>query len=65
MTHSLAFVSLMKEPSHRPTYAQLLEHPWLAQDASREVNMVAWVAKATEQREQARKAGLAQSKAPE
>ncbi|KAG9049920.1 hypothetical protein FS837_008506 [Tulasnella sp. UAMH 9824] len=56
---------LMKEPTHRPTYAQLLEHPWLVQDKSREVDMVGWVAKAAARREQARKAGLAQSKAPE
>ncbi|KAG9000376.1 hypothetical protein FRB94_005478 [Tulasnella sp. JGI-2019a] len=46
---------LMKEPTQRGTYAQLLEHPWLKEDSAREVDMVAWVARAVGLREKAKK----------
>ena len=41
----------MKEPTRRATYAELLEHPFLVQDAARgkdDVDMVGWVANAIE-----------------
>jgi len=47
----------MKEPSRRPTYAELLEHPFLVQDAERGpngVDMVGWVQKALEWRNKER-----------
>lgn len=40
----------MKEPSARPTYAQLLQHPFLAADQGAEVDMAGWVAGALEKR---------------
>ncbi|KAJ7496131.1 kinase-like protein [Mycena galericulata] len=42
---------LIKDPTRRATYAELLEHPFLIADAQREVNMVAWVAGALGRRE--------------
>jgi len=51
--------SLLKEPSRRATYAQLLEHPWLVKDQKREVNMVAWVEKALTWREAEKQKQLA------
>jgi len=39
---------LVKEPSGRATYAQLLEHPFLVNVAGREVDMAGWVVKALE-----------------
>jgi len=48
---------LMKEPTQRGTYAQLLEHPWLKEDSARKVDMVAWVARAVGLREKAKKSG--------
>jgi len=39
---------LVKAPSGRATYKELLEHPFLQADAEREVDMVGWVAKALE-----------------
>ncbi|KAJ7497450.1 kinase-like protein [Mycena latifolia] len=42
---------LIKDPTRRATYAELLEHPFLVADAQREVNMVAWVAGALGRRE--------------
>jgi len=39
---------LKKEASYRPTYAELLEHPFLVHDAESEVDMVTWVAQALE-----------------
>ncbi|GJJ06462.1 hypothetical protein Clacol_000654 [Clathrus columnatus] len=44
---------MMKEPAARATYAELLEHPFLAEDRTRIVDMVGWVAKALEHREKA------------
>nr|XP_019000682.1 STE/STE7 protein kinase [Kwoniella mangroviensis CBS 8507]OCF64143.1 STE/STE7 protein kinase [Kwoniella mangroviensis CBS 8507] len=41
---------LMKDPNQRPTYAQLLEHPFLVADKDAEVDMVGWVAAALERR---------------
>jgi mitogen-activated protein kinase kinase len=42
--------SLIKEASSRPTYAQLLEHPFLAGEKDKEVDMAGWVAGALEKR---------------
>ncbi|KAJ7287793.1 kinase-like protein [Mycena rebaudengoi] len=42
---------LIKDPTRRATYAELLEHPFLVADAQREVNMPAWVAGALGRRE--------------
>nr|XP_019051202.1 STE/STE7 protein kinase [Kwoniella bestiolae CBS 10118]OCF30132.1 STE/STE7 protein kinase [Kwoniella bestiolae CBS 10118] len=41
---------LMKDPNQRPTYAQLLEHPFLVADKDAEVDMVGWVAAALDRR---------------
>lgn len=38
-----AIFSLEKDPNRRPTYAQLLEHPFLVADKGAEVDMVGWV----------------------
>ncbi|QRV93827.1 mitogen activated protein kinase kinase [Ceratobasidium sp. AG-Ba] len=48
---------LIKEPIKRATYAELLEHPWLVADRTREVDMAGWVAKAVAYREAKRAAG--------
>ncbi|KAG8923224.1 hypothetical protein FRC03_010310 [Tulasnella sp. 419] len=45
-----------KEPSLRPSYQELLEHPWLIEDAKRDVDMVGWTRKAVARREAARQA---------
>ncbi|KIR35796.1 STE/STE7 protein kinase [Cryptococcus deuterogattii MMRL2647] len=37
---------LEKDPNRRPTYAQLLEHPFLLADKGAEVDMVGWVERA-------------------
>jgi len=50
---------LIKEPSKRATYAELIEHPWLIEDRTREVDMVGWVAGAMAAREAARAAAKA------
>lgn len=42
--------SLIKDANGRPTYAQLLEHPFLAADKDAEVDMAGWVAEALERR---------------
>jgi len=39
---------LVKEPASRATYAELLDHPFLAHDRGREVDMSSWVEKALE-----------------
>ncbi|KIJ49467.1 hypothetical protein M422DRAFT_27832 [Sphaerobolus stellatus SS14] len=46
------FVSLCmhKDPEIRATYAQLLEHPFLKEDCTREVDMAGWVERALERR---------------
>ncbi|WWC92181.1 uncharacterized protein L201_007135 [Kwoniella dendrophila CBS 6074] len=41
---------LLKDPNQRPTYAQLLEHPFLVADKDAEVDMVGWVNAALERR---------------
>jgi mitogen-activated protein kinase kinase len=49
--------SLMKEPSRRATYSELLEHPFLVQDAKRGkdgVDMIGWVLHAIEWQEKER-----------
>ncbi|KEI39349.1 uncharacterized protein L969DRAFT_87300 [Mixia osmundae IAM 14324] len=40
--------TLEKVPQRRPTYAELLQHPFLLADEGRDVNMVAWVQKTLE-----------------
>lgn len=47
---------MMKDPSRRATYAELLEHPFLVKDKERgdEVDMPAWVERALEWREKER-----------
>jgi mitogen-activated protein kinase kinase len=42
--------SLLKDPNARPTYAQLLEHPFLVADRNAEVDMSGWVGSALERR---------------
>lgn len=42
--------SLLKDPNARPTYAQLLQHPFLLADKDAEVDMTNWVAGALEKR---------------
>ncbi|KAJ7780498.1 kinase-like protein [Mycena maculata] len=42
---------LIKDPTRRATYAELLQHPFLIADSQREVNMVAWVAGALGRRQ--------------
>jgi len=37
---------LVKSPSERAAYAELLEHEFVKRDESREVDMVSWVAEA-------------------
>lgn len=44
--------SLIKEASSRPTYAQLLEHPFLKNEKEKDVDMSGWVAGALEKRAQ-------------
>jgi len=51
--------SLLKEPSRRATYAELLEHPWLVHDRKRKVDMVGWVEKALAWREAEKQKQLA------
>jgi len=41
---------LLKDPNARPTYAQLLEHPFLATDKEADVDMAGWVGKSLERR---------------
>lgn len=56
---AIVLPSLMKEPLKRGTYAQLLEHPFLVEDRTREVDMVGWVESAITARNEARKAARA------
>jgi mitogen-activated protein kinase kinase len=35
--------SLRKQPTQRPTYSELLKHPFLVNDVGREVDMAGWV----------------------
>lgn len=37
---------LEKQAERRPTYAQLLEHPWLRENKEKDVDMEGWIAKA-------------------
>lgn len=39
----LVSFSLRKEPTARPTYGDLLKHPWLKANEGVEVDMPAWV----------------------
>ncbi|KAK8850437.1 hypothetical protein IAR55_004355 [Kwoniella newhampshirensis] len=41
---------LQKDPNRRPTYGELLQHPFLVADIDAEVDMVGWVAAALERR---------------
>jgi mitogen-activated protein kinase kinase len=52
-------ISLVKEPTRRATYTELLEHPWLVNDQKREVDMVGWVEKALTWREAEKQRQLA------
>lgn len=49
--------SLRKSPDARPTYGELLEHPWMKEDEGREVDMAAWVVKALDARSQRKSTG--------
>lgn len=40
--------TLHKDARRRPTYAQLLQHPFLQADANRQVDMADWVRRALE-----------------
>ena len=42
--------SLIKDANERPTYAQLLEHPFLLPDKDADVDMEGWVKTALERR---------------
>ncbi|GAA6060479.1 hypothetical protein JCM10212_007110 [Sporobolomyces blumeae] len=42
---------LEKQADRRPTYAQLLDHPWLKDDKDKDVDMVGWISKALAYRE--------------
>lgn len=42
--------SLLKDPNARPTYAQLLEHPFLKGEKELDVDMAGWVAESLERR---------------
>ncbi|ORY29652.1 kinase-like domain-containing protein [Naematelia encephala] len=42
--------NLLKDPNARPTYAELLKHPFLLADKDAEVDMVEWVAQSLERR---------------
>ncbi|CEL60804.1 mitogen-activated protein kinase kinase [Rhizoctonia solani AG-1 IB] len=57
--HAAEFVAscLVKEPTKRATYAELLDHPWLVADRGREVDMAAWVEEAIAFRKAKRAAG--------
>ncbi|KAG8745206.1 hypothetical protein FRC10_008518 [Ceratobasidium sp. 414] len=48
---------LVKEPTKRATYAELLEHPWLVADRTREVDMPSWVTAAVAYRDAKRTEG--------
>ena len=42
--------SLKKSPKERPTYSELLKHPFLVADVGREVDMASWVAESLARR---------------
>ncbi|WOO78807.1 Protein kinase wis1 [Vanrija pseudolonga] len=46
--HDFVAKCLLKDPNQRPTYAQLLEHPFLKADKDADVDMAGWVASAME-----------------
>ncbi|ORX41100.1 kinase-like domain-containing protein [Kockovaella imperatae] len=48
--HDFVAKCLTKDPNGRPTYAQLLEHPFLLADKDSDVDMAGWVAQALERR---------------
>ena len=51
--------SLVKEPSRRANYTELLAHPWLVNDQKREVDMAGWVEMALAWREAEKQKRLA------
>ncbi|KEP48436.1 putative PBS2-tyrosine kinase of the MAP kinase kinase family protein [Rhizoctonia solani 123E] len=57
---AVEFVSscMIKEPTKRATYAELLNHPWLVADRDREVDMSGWVLSAVQFRKAKRAAGV-------
>ncbi|VDC06980.1 unnamed protein product [Peniophora sp. CBMAI 1063] len=60
---------LVKQPEGRASYAELLEHPFLEDEVSRDVDMVGWTGRAVawkiEQREKDRQESLAKDAPPE
>ncbi|KAL5631342.1 hypothetical protein ACGC1H_007010 [Rhizoctonia solani] len=48
---------MIKEPTKRATYAELLDHPWLVADRDREVDMPGWVLSAVQYRKAKRATG--------
>ncbi|KAL1409844.1 MAP kinase kinase Wis1 [Vanrija albida] len=50
--HDFVAKCLLKDPNKRPTYAQLLEHPFLKADKDADVDMAGWVASAMERQSQ-------------
>ncbi|KAG9103465.1 hypothetical protein FRC06_010573 [Ceratobasidium sp. 370] len=58
-TEAAEFVAscLVKEPTKRATYAELLGHPWLVIDQTREVDMPGWVTAAVAYRDAKRAEG--------
>ncbi|EJD42649.1 kinase-like protein [Auricularia subglabra TFB-10046 SS5] len=46
--HSFVDACLAKEPERRPTYGELLQHPFLLADHGRDVDMAGWVVRALE-----------------
>ncbi|KZO98851.1 kinase-like protein [Calocera viscosa TUFC12733] len=63
-TEDFVALCLRKDPAQRPTYAELLEQPFLVNDKSREVDMVGWVANAIEHRDTHRTVSSSQTDAP-
>lgn len=58
--------SLLKQPEMRPTYDQLLKHPWMVQDEGHDVDMAGWVERALEAKARRRRTGeSASTSAPE
>ncbi|EIW69968.1 hypothetical protein TREMEDRAFT_30196 [Tremella mesenterica DSM 1558] len=48
--HDFVAKCLLKDPNARPTYAQLLQHPFLLADQNADIDMASWVAEALSRR---------------